>query len=453
MIDTEKFDKYEVKFNWDITFVLSNSGKSFKPRNLLMVQKINDYEKNFFPIFRLDIQIEDKFFDLIFKTQEKLICNITLTRLLYNGNLNMEFNDTRHPVKQEIAMQDSFVSFFSKIPPDIVSSDQLVTEENIDKADTLSREDAVAGNNWTKTSVYLFHLNSLRSFKIIFNKVFDSADVGTAMAYIINKSEFINKAIVDLPDNKVKYENLILLPYGLRNSFHSLQTRYGVYANGLLAFLDNGTLYCLKALSDDHQTEKDKSPFTRIKMNQTLNSLSFPYIMGIDKSDRSYMFESTSPLLKQNYDVIMGEILGDSMIYSNFDKILSSIEGNGDNIEIKPLVGEITRGKRSHIDTGVKLDIEYDELNNPYNMLSYVRRENTNIAVPITVNGVDLDVFSPEKKVILEIDDINKNIEYGGSYCIRNVIYTFVSGKNVNERFSTVCVARVTLSRVPEDLK
>lgn len=462
MIDTKKYDTYQVKFQWEITFYTSKSTtglKGFKPFKLINVQKINDYDNNFFPIFKLDVRIQDRWFDAIFQNQNKLVANLKVYKQLYDGNEEDTTGTTKKSLKESIVINNQkYIAFFSDIPIDYMGSDKLMKSEDINK-DTKSpvnEDDSdMSDVHTTRVSVYLFHISSLLTYKKFYNYILDNASVSAGLTLIIDKSEFIEEAIVDTPDNDVKYANLIMPPYNLRNSFYSLQYRYGVYANGMILFLDQKRLYCLKALSVNHeQYSKTNCEFTRLKMKTVQNSITFPYIMGINKDDGSYMFESDSKLSKQNYDVLLGEIQGDTMVYSNFNQILDCVEGNGTtNSKANTPTREITLGKRSHQDTGIKMDIEYDELNNGYNMLSEVRKTNANMVVPITVHGVDLDVFSPEKRVILEIDDTIKNQKYGGDYCIRNVIYQFTADNNVQNMFSTTCSARVTLCKVPQDLK
>lgn len=469
MIDTKKYDTYQVRFRWTITFYTSKTTtgyKGFQPFKLLNVQKINDYENNFFPIFKLDVKIHDKWFDAIFQNQNKLVAGLKVNRLLFKGDeedVSLDkMGGSKRALQETIVINnEKYIAFFDNIPTDYVGSDKLMKSEDINKGNEDPKgkdESDMSDANITRTSVYLFHISSLLSYKQFFNYVLDNASVAMALALIIDKSEFIEEAIVDTPDNTVQYANLILPPYNLRNTFYSLQHRYGVYANGMNLFLDQKRLYCLKALSTKHeQYSYTKCEFTRLRMKSSVNSLTFPYVMGVHKTDGSYIFESDSKLVKQNYDVLLGEIQGDTMVYSNFNQILTCVEGNG-LLESKAATPtkEITLGKRSHKDTGVKMDIEYDELNNGYNMLAEVRKTNSNMVVPVTVHGVDLDVFTPEKKVIVEVDDTIKNQKYGGDYCIRNVIYQFTADNDANNTqygFSTTCSALVTLCKVPDDLK
>lgn len=455
MIDKKNYDVFQIKYKWDIEFVISDTGKSFRPHNLKRVEKLNDYENNFFPIFKLFIQIQDKFFDLIFKTQRRLICKIKLIKKYYS-DLDDDATDEGESksFKEELILQDSFVAFFDKIPADYTPSDTLVTEENIDKVQEVFNkdEDSISGIVTTDVSVTLWHINSLKSYKTIINRCFESASVGSGLAYIINNTDLIQKAIVDLPDNQLEYHELVLLPYGLRNSLKSLQLRYGVYFNGMWVFLDNGTLYCLKAFSINHQHEKDKAGYTIVNLYQKANSIHIPYLVGVQKQDKSYCLEADGKLKKQNMDVMLGEIFGDATVYSNFETILNTIEGNGPNVKTKSPTRVLNREKTSHKDSGVRLDLEYDELNNPYNLTALMRKNTMNMVVPITVKGVDMEAFTPEKIVQLNIDDQAKTLEYGGSYCIRNAVFEFIPNRDVKNRFETTCIGSIALSRVPDDI-
>lgn len=453
-LDQEKNYVYQIKYHWKVEFYLKGSNKKIQPKSLKSIQKIMDYEKNFFPIFKLDVQIEDKYFDLIFKNQTQLMCQVSLSKKYYNPLDDADDSDDSKPINQELVFNDTFIAFWDKLPSSIMDSNDEATEENIEDPNfTHSEKSNVGSISITSVTVTLWHLNSLRSYKTIFNKIFEDCNVGTGIGYIISNSELISKAIVDIPDNTLKYQELVLLPYGLRNSFYNLQLRYGIYANGLWVFLDNGVLYCLKAYSVNHQHEKDQSPFTRIQLYQTPNSMKYPFLSGINKEDKSFLYETSGYLKRENIDLIMGEIYGDSLVYTNFDTIMNCVEGNGSNEKIKQPVKALERKRISHVETGVKLDLEYDELNNPFNLMSKMREQLLNVVLPITVRGVDLDAFTPEKMVELEImDDLGKQKEYGGKYCIRNVIYVFAPEKNVENRFETTCVAQLTLSKVPDDI-
>ena len=129
-------------------------------------------------------------------------------------------------------------------------------------------------------------------------------------------------------------------------------------------------------------------------------------------------------------------------------------------MKVKSPLDILEREKLSHKDSGAKLELEYDSLNNPYNLMAKMRSESLNIVLPVTINGIDLESFTPEKVVDLEItDSAIANKKYGGEYCIRNVVYAFASerdgkigGTRIAPLFETTGVARVLLSKVPKDL-
>lgn len=456
MIDSSKYDLIQIRYSFDLEFTLSDSGKKFKPYNLINAEKISDYENNFFPIFKFHLKIKNVYFDLIFKTQTKLLCNLKIVKKYYSSTSRMteEDNSSDSAYKQEIILQDTFVAFFDNIPNDSQSSSKMITEDDLGNEESKSMEDDTnLGSAYASSiTVTLWHLNSLKTYKTMFNALFANCDVGTAIGYLINNTELITKAIIDLPDNKLEYEELVLLPYGLRNSFISLQSRYGVYFNGMWLFLDNGTFYCLKAFSNKHQHEKEKAGYTTIIVYESPNSLHLPYLIGINKEDKSYCYETDGVLKRTNIDVALGELLGDSMIYSNFETIINSVEGNNSNPTIQSSTKELIRSNISHKDTGKRLDMDYDELNNPYNMTALMRKNTITTMIPLIVKSVDIDSFTPEKTISLKIADLGKNNEYGGSYSIKSVHIIFQPDKSVNNRFETTAIANLQLIKVPDDI-
>lgn len=464
-LDKQQNNLYQIKYHWLIQFLFEkSSGKyaSFYPTRLRSVQKINDYEKNFFPIFKMDLLINDAYFDLIFQEQRQMKCKVTLYKKYYDATSTAQDGADTVPVMEEKIMEDSFIPFFDRIPGDVISGADVVTKDNIDDNSRMNtEEDSIGKITSANVTVTLWHINSLTSYKRYTNALLVDCNVGTAMGYILSGYQgIVNDAIVDLPDNQVPYQELFLLPYGLRNSFYSLQYRYGIYANGLWAFLDNGRLYILKALSINHQHAKGKAGFTRIKLKKNPGKIAPAYICGIHKKDGNFVYETTGVLQKHNRDVIMGEVFGDSLLYTNFEKLVNSVTGNSGVASQKAIMTLLNREKLSHKDTGTKLEVEYDELDNPYNFMAKMRSESLNMVVPVSVKGVDIESFTPEKVVNLEITDDGKaNNRYGGQYCIRNTVYVFVpddnakiGGSKSKPIFETTAVAEVTLSRVPADI-
>lgn len=460
MIDKKLNDVYQIRYYWEIKFKILNSTKVFYPTRLKSVQKINDYEKNFFPIFKMEMLINDRYFDLIFREQRNLRCKVKLYKKYFlPESIDSESADNR-PVKEMKVMEEDFIVFFDKLPGDVIADEKIITKENMDQENDEKKSDqSIGGITSTEVTVTLWNINSLKSYKRYINELLVDADVGTALGYIINAYDEIKSAIIDIPDNTLKYQELILLPYGMRNSIYSLQYRYGIYANGLWSFFDMGRLYILKAFSINHQYEQGKAQVTKISLRKNPNSLVAPFVCGTNKKNQNFIYEATGILKKQNIDVIMGEVFGDSLVYTNFDKIVSSMIVKDGSLNTKSPLDLVKKAKLSHADSGAKLEMEYDSLNNPYNMIAKMRSEAMNIVLPITVNGVDLDSFTPEKIVNLEIADSSlANSGYGGEYCIRNVIYAFTTekdgklgGTKIAPQFETTAVARVLLSKVPKD--
>lgn len=461
MIDKKKNDLYQIKYYWDIKFKFGKK-RAFSPIRVKTIQKINDYEKNFFPIFKMELLINDRYFNLIFQEQKRMKCIVKLYKKYFNPEANDKESSDTAPIKEEKIMEDEFIAFFNKIPGDVVDTDTLATAEETENEKSDEKDvDSLGSITSSNVTVTLWHVGSLKSYKKYTNMLLVNANVGTAIGYLLNSYNEIKTAIVDIPDNTVKYQELFLLPYGLRNSFYSLQYRYGIYANGLWAFFDNTRFYLLKALSVNHQYEQGKGRCTTIRLKKNPGSIVAPFICGINKTDKNHTYEATGVLQKQNLDVIMGEVYGDSLVYTNFDKIVSSmVVENGALKSVSPLE-ILEREKLSHEDSGAKLEMEYDSLNNPYNLMSRMRSESLNMIVPVIVKGADLESFTPEKIVNLEIlDDLSASRQYGGEYCIRNVVYVFapeIDGK-INRSiggsilFETTGVAQVSLSRVPKDL-
>jgi hypothetical protein len=105
--------------------------------------------------------------------------------------------------------------------------------------------------------IYLFLESHLKATKTVINKVFRKATLEKAVGQISTMNSAFPILMVK-PDNTKNYEQIIIPPYTIRRAMDYLQSKYGIYKNGLRFFYGFKYLYIMSRTnsvcpSDDYK--------------------------------------------------------------------------------------------------------------------------------------------------------------------------------------------------------
>ena len=105
-------------------------------------------------------------------------------------------------------------------------------------------------------------------------------------------------------------------------------------------------------------------------------------------------------------------------MFSNFGSIINSGFGNdGKTSFVSPLT-ELTKPKKNRQDVGIKKIVDYDLLNNPFNMSSYMYEQSIGTVVNSNIAAINVKHFAPNKRVRLVLDSSESRKLYSGIYNI-----------------------------------
>ena len=468
MSEEKQYEEYIYEFLWDIQFIVLDKESSktitFKPIRLPVIRKTCNYDRDFLPILYMETVIDEKYLPLLHNYQNSIIVNIKMTKLYYSNkvgaNSSVNSEDADNLIKDEVISENNYICLFDKggLPPLILDGESYINkpeeQEEKEKKQEEGSENAMK-SNMTTIKCTLFEVDDRRLNKYIINDHIISAKVadaiGTAITLVASKDKRQMKIgqIIDPPDNQVQYKEIWLLPLNLANSLKMIQKIYGIYSHGLVTFLDNGLLYVLKKHVSDHEYADFQTPYTKINLYQKPGTLNYPFIVKVDtKEENAATYNANVKLNPQNKDMETSESVGDRMIVTNTDLISSAVSTKKGEAEQK---GEgflvLDKPSQGHMETGTKLILDYDELNNPYNTFEFFHGLSNHIVLTLDVKGCDPTDFAPNKKIVINIaDDDEKNQKYQGDYCINSVTFNF-SPKPGTTEFNTTCIALLVLNK------
>lgn len=446
-LDNKKTFNYLYEFK--IEFFVPKTKISIKPSRIVYVCKDNIYMTNMFPTLKMELIINKKDLFILQEHQTEVLANINLLSYKYNSNSEASSSDGEKMgtlTETKIELNETFEPIFEKN----TFNSKYRTEEYEDDR-TFDSKDPTA-NTVTETMginimVDFYSIKGISMNKSLFNAVLADTNVGTALLYILNGSG-VNKAIVDAPVNDHDYDNIIIPPHNLRAAIEDLHARYGLYENGILLYFDFDTLYVLDRFAQNHECEKKESDTTTIQIREG-DIIGKPLLDIQDSDNNDLIYDTALHLVASDESVASGEIDGNMFMFSNYFMGINSVNYSNEKVnsaKAGAAAAVLKRNISTHASSGDKVILDYDELNNPYNMASYFNTMETlkNI-YSCSFKGACLSTFKPNKLLKLVFENVTKDNKFGGSYTtLRNLDKFLPTGQNNN---LMMCNVDVTIAR------
>jgi len=154
-------------------------------------------------------------------------------------------------------------------------------------------------------------------------------------------------------------------------------------------------------------------------------------------------------------EISKSEIDGDTFVFSSFQQginAVSYVKGKLDSKTAKDVSLAMLRNTETHAYSGNKVVADYDELNNPYNMSSYLNElENTAMIFTITLDNCNIDDFKPNMLVQLHFENTEQDINLGGMYHIYAVTFNFNRSKD-SSATNMVEVSETDVNEFPDTI-
>lgn len=408
-----------------------------EPYMVTRLVKHFNYFDTFCSFYECEALVDRKYTEIIRNNQNVIYCNLIITLekteiVNMENKLNDEADKNVTPFSTEEILNHTFIPFFTDNSfSDVTRPSNYNQETTVDSGEKILADDGTelevvqsrdpVTNLPQKIIFALYSVTGLNINKTILNFVSGECDVGTMVKYLISSSN-VEEAIVDKPDNDTTYQNIVVSPHNLNNAIKDLQARYGIYNSGLCVFYEPPTFYVLKKITTEH--DRSDKQYSTLKLNIYCNpSTSLTNIAAAIESEngKSLEYNMNTVLERSNIDIYNSELMGNEFLYSNYALSTSVIKykkglAQGTNTPIVSIVMPNVK----HKSTNNKVIVEYDELNNSFNMASVAKNMSLHTTVKIKeMFGIREDTFRPNSIFLLSVkDDQDKNDELNGLYSI-----------------------------------
>lgn len=438
MSDEEELDKRSMllyEYEWDISFNLPDIQSTIEPLKINTVQKIMNFHSSFCSFYHVHCIMSDIYSVLIRENRDKVTVSATLTMNLKEvGGETGASIETAEVIESVVITDDVFIPLFADNSFDNELREEDVIPEEIDLSKEnmgLEEDDEPSlirfGGKTSIVEFTMYPMNTLNTRKPIINHILKDCKVGTALLLISNKAN-VDKYIIDKPHNQSTISELKLLPYDLIDSLKSLQIRYGIYKEGVIAYIDDKTLYILKKYAVEHEYEEEDTPYSFVTV--PFASSKFENVTGARYENDDGEIEYIQNILFniQDNSLLTGETIGDSVLFTSYT--LGHLCMSYSDNELKEFdypISMFERPTKTHEASGMKIGLEYDELNNPYNLVAHLLEQNITTYRTFVLYGADIRNFKPNKHMSLKFLDETREKTYGGRYMFSSVICNFKS--------------------------
>lgn len=432
------------KYTWEIVFRIPKRKIAFAPYSLVKFTKECDYFNNTIPTYEMIVKITDAYLN-VFRMYDKEIV-VDVKQKMQSGPNRNDYTDDK------IIFEDTFVPFYDKNSIPAYNK----ANKSIDKSPDSVTSTYNAGTDDNPATMVPYTLRfvllskkDLALRKFVHNYVLGSEDVpvnpATAVSFIIDQNDNVTKFLMDPPDNDTRYSDMIVKPADIITAIKQIQITYGIYAKDILLFYDSGFLYVLNKYASEHVHKEKEIDLITVRVNERTDIPNDTNDVVESEENGIILYQRTTPLYKNDNESVLGELVGDKFVYSNFDSVINSVFGDeGKTTFVSPL-HEIERDIPSHIDTGVKKIMDYDMLNNPYNMTSYIAKTSVGVPVSFNLTGINCEHFTPNKRVRLRLDTLESEKLYAGTYNIASASFVYVTSESPRARFDTFGHVSLTL--------
>ena len=451
-------NQYLFLYEWKLKLIIP---EITNPQNIHIVKQITevcDPLESIFTEYRVSCLMDNVVVNLLRKKRKNAQIEATLIEHRYiagqsdlssddrGDNIQYGASGSYHDIEEIEIFTDTFIPFFDENSFPSIISDKEFSQEPSSVFD--ENEPNFTGNlieaSATTVNFTMFHKKSLQVAKRLVNEVYGDCDVATALAHQISLTN-IDSVIIDPPDNESLYDKIIIPTYKLNKAIEYLQIQYGIYKKGLLFFIDRNTMYILDRFSDDHDYEKEDFPTSQFMIRDALNSTQNPTQIQIE-DDGSFSYSITAEPLRQDNSILSGELEGDTFVFSNFGLGLLSMEYSGSKLkEYKRPIGLFRRETASHSETGQKISLLYDQLNNVYNLSAQIYERCLQTTIGYRLTGVAYNSFKPNKSLTLTFDNDDKQNEFGGKKLMLgyNLVFATTPSTIMNQRMSCSAIVQV----------
>ena len=361
-----------------------------------------DYDELYFPIVNVSIMMGDELYHRIQQENDTVKFRIRVVKNIYDQDMKF--------LKYELYFNEIFQCFKDK---ENVIEDNKAVET---KKETEGDESVSLGNN--TRDFYLF-TDEVTKCKKFFNLSIQSASMTDLLVYILGETG-VSQLLMSKLNNNETLSNLTIPSGNAIDAINYLNNLKSLYQKGMLLFFDIDTTFLIDKNYKCTAWRKNEIRITHIHIanQQSSDSQLNGYFVNKDRK-QTHVFANTDRIQIKNTNITSNQIGGNNI------KVIDSKAGSTQNVSANTTSVGSTNEQILTVKSGNKYAVS--DLK--------TRLEENECICGVTLIGVDTEVVSPNKEILLTYEDSKLNKQYGGNYRVSKTTATLTkdAGELVGE--------------------
>lgn len=359
--------------------------------NHLYIEK--DFDVLYFPLINVSMAMKDTVYERINKESETVQFRMKIIKNIYDKDFKF--------LKYELFCNQLFRCFMDK---------KRVIKDNEQMKDKEETENKSESANYfgNTRNFYLFTEDVIKCKKIL-NLSVESSDITDLVLYLIGECG-IEKLLMSKLDNRDTVENFIVPNGNLIDTINYLDNLKGFYKKGLVLFFDIDCAYFIdkNALCTSWRPNEVKITHIHVANQKSGDSELNGQFTSKDRK-QYHVFANTNRVDMVNTNIVHDQLSGNKLVV---------IDSKSDSVT--DISGESTQIG----DPNKHMMATKDQNQFTISNIQTILQENECMC-DISFLGIDIDVFTPNKEILITYEDPEFNKKYSGNYRIVKIISAF----------------------------
>lgn len=372
------------------------------PQRLSRMSISNDYEKNVFPIFRINLQLESSTYYKIIKNKDKVQFYLRIQKYYYTSDKSYE------SLKRDY-INDKFNLILDDNDPDLLY--YMKQLQNKDDYKNIVQDDSNDLSKLNNVEFFLFKSTTIKNLKTNINIILQDATMTDAIGYIAATSK-IKNLLMSPPNNTKIYDKIVIPPLTALDALKFLDSYYGLYKNGSIIYFDFKYSYILNYIGKCTAYVTGEKQNTDIIIPKPISNHSVePCTLYKEKNstNNSVVADYHSILIRNNS-------ISNDILVSNSITMIDNYTG-----EIKK-----ETSLAPNVNDKNTIRIEEDQTENQWIANTYVKQANASgVVINFVLSDYDADMIAPNKKINMVFEDSSLTADYNGTYILSSINHSF----------------------------
>lgn len=387
------------------------------------------YETLFFPLFYIELILEDSTYFEIQSRKNDILGYIRLDKVRKNQNGTPAGINTK-----------AFEGVFQIVLDDEGKDTQMLAKQRVNNGDMKQIVKDDKGDLHKTGILYKIYLfpESMSGVHHNVNRILHNVNMVDVVNYIMNVGGITN-VLMAPPDNKKVYDEFILPPLSVLRSLQFIDTYYGLYNTGTMAFFGLKYNYILPYDGKFHVAPKGASYSQVVIVVSSTDSTS-----GIGSTITSNGVTAYMVTDANGYESVNASITNDYLHAND----IKSIDSFGENV----ITAE--SGATSKNTTNYSAYFK-NWTENPLLPFAYAAQTHAlSRVLNIRITNIDIDMLEPWRSYYVFMEDPNHTKEYSGLYMLTDFGLNFISDGGEFRLSGTITLKSATFTPdIPREYK